>query len=130
ARRRQPPPEPPVGVARVLRVAPLLPRGRAAARAGRRPRGLAPAVTRAARASSGSSHDGGMTSPETRTTVPHPTTTDAPPRWTRYVACGDSFTEGLWDTPDGRPDDTAPLRGWADQLASHLSARRTAAGLP
>lgn len=50
-----------------------------------------------------------------------------PPRWTRYVACGDSFTEGLWDAPAG-PD--APLRGWADQLASHLSRRRTAAGLP
>ncbi|MBO3088735.1 SGNH/GDSL hydrolase family protein [Cellulomonas dongxiuzhuiae] len=49
-----------------------------------------------------------------------------PPRWTRYVACGDSFSEGLWDAPDGRD---APLRGWADQLASHLSRRRTAAGL-
>ncbi|GIG38848.1 SGNH/GDSL hydrolase family protein [Cellulomonas phragmiteti] len=48
-----------------------------------------------------------------------------PPRWTRYVACGDSFTEGLWDAPDGQD---APLRGWADQLASHLSRRRTAAG--
>ncbi|MBO9567947.1 MULTISPECIES: SGNH/GDSL hydrolase family protein [Cellulomonas] len=50
-----------------------------------------------------------------------------PPRWSRYVAVGDSFTEGLWDAPDG---EDAPLRGWADQLASHLSARRTAAGLP
>ncbi|UZN04067.1 SGNH/GDSL hydrolase family protein [Cellulomonas sp. S1-8] len=49
-----------------------------------------------------------------------------PPRWTRYVACGDSFSEGLWDAPDGVD---APLRGWADQLASHLSQRRTAAGL-
>ncbi len=62
-----------------------------------------------------------------------PTTTpdhDAPPadapRWTRYVACGDSFTEGLWDAPAG---DEAPLRGWADLLASHLSRRRSAAGL-
>jgi lysophospholipase L1-like esterase len=60
-----------------------------------------------------------------------PTTAGAPlpagpPRWTRYVACGDSFSEGLWDAPDG-PD--APLRGWADQLASHLSRRRTDAGL-
>lgn len=54
-------------------------------------------------------------------------TVSGPPRWTRYVACGDSFTEGLWDAPAG-PD--APLRGWADQLASHLSRRRTAAGLP
>jgi len=78
------------------------------------------------------SHDGGMTSHDEA--LPTPTAPDgstAPvataPRWTRYVACGDSFTEGLWDAPDG-PD--APLRGWADQLASHLSTRRTAAGLP
>ncbi|GEK23332.1 SGNH hydrolase [Cellulomonas xylanilytica] len=49
------------------------------------------------------------------------------PRWSRYVAIGDSFTEGLWDDPDGRE---APQRGWADLLASHLSARRTAAGEP
>ena len=47
------------------------------------------------------------------------------PPWSRYVAIGDSFTEGLWDSPDG-PD--APQRGWADLLASHLSQRRTAAG--
>ena len=53
---------------------------------------------------------------------------DAPtPRWSRYVAIGDSFTEGLWDDPDGRE---APQRGWADLLASHLSARRSAAGEP
>ena len=52
--------------------------------------------------------------------------TEAPtPRWSRYVAIGDSFTEGLWDDPDGRE---APQRGWADLLASHLSARRSAAG--
>jgi len=55
------------------------------------------------------------------------------PPWTRYVAIGDSFTEGLWDAPDGdggpdRPD--APLRGWADLLAAHLSTRRQAAGEP
>ncbi len=53
------------------------------------------------------------------------------PRWSRYVAIGDSFTEGLWDSPDGvagptRPD--LPLRGWADVLAARLSARRVAAG--
>ena len=47
------------------------------------------------------------------------------PRWSRYVAVGDSFTEGLWDDPDGRD---APQRGWADLLASHLSERRKAAG--
>ena len=52
-------------------------------------------------------------------------------RWSRYVAIGDSFTEGLWDSPDGlagplRPD--LALRGWADVLAARLSARRTEAG--
>ncbi|QCB94578.1 SGNH/GDSL hydrolase family protein [Cellulomonas shaoxiangyii] len=56
----------------------------------------------------------------------HPTPAASAPRWARYVACGDSFTEGLWDAPDGRQ---APQRGWADQLASHLSRRRVAAGL-
>lgn len=36
--------------------------------------------------------------------------------WTRYVALGDSLTEGLADLwPDGRP------RGWADRLAQHLA---------
>jgi lysophospholipase L1-like esterase len=54
-------------------------------------------------------------------------TTDETPRWSSYVAIGDSFTEGLWDSPDGMD---APQRGWADLLASHLSARRKAAGLP
>jgi len=45
--------------------------------------------------------------------------------WTRYVALGDSFTEGLWDAPDGTD---APMRGWADLLAARLSARRAQAG--
>ncbi len=46
------------------------------------------------------------------------------PRWRRFVAVGDSFTEGLWgeDDDDGRPT------GWADLLAAELSARRSAAG--
>jgi len=47
------------------------------------------------------------------------------PRWSRYVAVGDSFTEGLWDDPDGRD---APQRGWADVVAARMSARRVAAG--
>ena len=47
------------------------------------------------------------------------------PPWTRFVAVGDSFTEGLWDAPDGRE---APMRGWADLLAARLSARRVEAG--
>nr|WP_311836337.1 SGNH/GDSL hydrolase family protein [Cellulomonas fimi] len=48
------------------------------------------------------------------------------PRWSRYVAIGDSFTEGLWDSPDGVD---APQRGWADVLAAHLSRRRVDAGV-
>ncbi|NYI59496.1 lysophospholipase L1-like esterase [Cellulomonas soli] len=58
-------------------------------------------------------------------------------RWSRYVAIGDSFSEGLWDAPGHPagphiplPPADAPLRGWADQLAMHLSQRRTAAGQP
>ena len=49
------------------------------------------------------------------------------PTWTRYVAIGDSFTEGLWDL--GSDDDTR-CRGWADILAARLSSRRTEAGDP
>jgi len=47
------------------------------------------------------------------------------PRWTRYVALGDSFTEGLWDRD---PDDRTRCRGWADMLAAQISSRRTEAG--
>ncbi|CAM3668834.1 SGNH/GDSL hydrolase family protein [Isoptericola cucumis] len=58
------------------------------------------------------------------------------PRWSRYVAVGDSFTEGLWDPypfADGSPapagtESDAKQRGWADRLADALSARRAAAG--
>ncbi|MCK9794677.1 SGNH/GDSL hydrolase family protein [Isoptericola sp. 4D.3] len=61
--------------------------------------------------------------------------TSAPP-WTRYVAIGDSFSEGLWDPypyDDGTPapagtESDAKQRGWTDRLAGALSARRTAAG--
>lgn len=55
------------------------------------------------------------------------------PRWRRYVAVGDSFTEGLWDVPEdglrtGRTGRTSvaanvPCRGWADLLAAHLAER-------
>jgi len=40
--------------------------------------------------------------------------------WTRYVAIGDSFTEGLGD-----PDPATPggWRGWADRLAESLAQR-------
>lgn len=44
--------------------------------------------------------------------------------WSRYVAVGDSFSEGLWDAPD----DDGRLVGWTDRLAAGLSARRVAAG--
>lgn len=59
-------------------------------------------------------------------------------RWRRYVAVGDSFTEGLWDLPDHGA--AAPLdvgaegvevrcRGWADLLAAHLAERVTTAAV-
>lgn len=65
-----------------------------------------------------------MTAPE-----PEGPSTDlsdvGPVRWTRYIAMGDSFTEGLWDP---YPDALDVQRGWADNLAAVLSARRIAAG--
>lgn len=39
--------------------------------------------------------------------------------WQRYIAVGDSFTEGLSDPDPGRPGE---FRGWADRLAEHLAA--------
>ena len=59
-------------------------------------------------------------------------------RWAKFIVVGDSFSEGLWDpyplddgtlVPDGTESD-ARQRGWADRLATALSARRVAAGLP
>ena len=47
------------------------------------------------------------------------------PPWRRYVALGDSFTEGLWDIDPAAPDQ---LHGWADRLAARLSSRRQADG--
>ena len=47
--------------------------------------------------------------------------------WTRYVAIGDSFTEGLSD-PD--PEVTDLFVGWADRLAHHLDAVAAAEHLP
>lgn len=56
--------------------------------------------------------------------------TRSPSRWRRYVALGDSFTEGLWDVPGGEPPARTDLvspalecRGWADLLAAHLAER-------
>ena len=51
--------------------------------------------------------------------------TATPVRWARYVAMGDSFSEGLWDPYPDAPD---IQRGWADNLAAVLSSRRIAAG--
>jgi lysophospholipase L1-like esterase len=52
-----------------------------------------------------------------------PTGSDAAraPAYARFVAIGDSWTEGLGD-----PDPTRPngLRGWADRVAEELSTRR------
>ncbi len=42
-----------------------------------------------------------------------------PAPWRRYVALGDSFTEGL---SDPHPDRPGEHRGWADRLAEHLAA--------
>jgi lysophospholipase L1-like esterase len=39
--------------------------------------------------------------------------------WRRYIALGDSFTEGLSDADPARPGE---YRGWADRLAEHLAA--------
>jgi lysophospholipase L1-like esterase len=39
--------------------------------------------------------------------------------WQRYIALGDSFTEGLSDADPSVPD---AFRGWADRLAGHLAA--------
>ena len=39
------------------------------------------------------------------------------PEYQRYVALGDSQTEGLWDG-----DDATGVRGWADRFAEHLAA--------
>lgn len=55
-----------------------------------------------------------------------PASAGAPP-WRRYVAIGDSFTEGMAD-PD--PVEPSGYRGWADLTAAELSSRRVRAGLP
>ncbi len=40
--------------------------------------------------------------------------------WTRYVAIGDSFTEGIGDPEEGSP---GGHRGWADRVAEVLAAQ-------
>ena len=55
----------------------------------------------------------------------HPSTGPRPRVWTRYVAIGDSFTEGLVD-PDPEPPEG--YTGWADLLAVHLDRVAERAG--
>ncbi|UYO98347.1 GDSL-type esterase/lipase family protein [Microbacterium sp. M28] len=60
--------------------------------------------------------DRSLRSPRTRR--PEPAVSYPGRRWNRFVALGDSLTEGLCDpAPDGA------LRGWADRLALLLAAR-------
>ncbi|MBF4161238.1 SGNH/GDSL hydrolase family protein [Nocardioides acrostichi] len=47
------------------------------------------------------------------------------PRFLRYVAVGDSFTEGVGDDDPSRPHG---VRGWADRVAEVLAARDPAFG--
>src|SRR5690606_26482872 len=106
-------PEPAGGLPRVLRVQAVLARQRAAGAAGGRTRGLASALSDGCKM-------GDVNSPSST------------PRWSRYVAIGDSFSEGLWDPyphADGTPvaagtASDGVLRGWADRLADHLAERR------
>jgi lysophospholipase L1-like esterase len=46
--------------------------------------------------------------------------------WQRYIALGDSFTEGLSDPQPGTSD---AFRGWADRLADHLAAASPTGGI-
>jgi lysophospholipase L1-like esterase len=48
--------------------------------------------------------------------------------WTRYVAIGDSFTEGMCDDDPALAHD-GEFAGWADRLAAHLSERSRAEGI-
>ena len=47
--------------------------------------------------------------------------------WTRFVAIGDSFTEGMCDDDPTFGHD-GEFAGWADRLASHLSEIARGAG--
>ncbi|MFN8075421.1 MAG: amidohydrolase family protein [Kineosporiaceae bacterium] len=56
---------------------------------------------------------------------------DAQPlRWRRFVACGDSFTEGMCDPADHAAEGggTTAWRGWADRTASALAEAAAAGG--
>lgn len=49
----------------------------------------------------------------------------SPRAWRRYVAIGDSFTEGMCDP---QPEPETGYVGWADRLAGHLAARAAESG--
>lgn len=60
----------------------------------------------------------------TRPACPPAPATEGTPRWSRFIALGDSLTEGLCDTsrmPRGQ------YRGWADRLADLLAGAREVA---
>ncbi|KAE8762742.1 SGNH/GDSL hydrolase family protein [Georgenia thermotolerans] len=63
-----------------------------------------------------------MTVPTSSPTAQPPAVRATPP-WGRFVALGDSMTEGLWDLDPAAPDTP---RGWADLLAQRLAERRHA----
>ena len=66
------------------------------------------------------------TTPDTRTAEEAPAARSGHERtWRRYVAIGDSFTEGMSD-PDPRQDDA--YLGWADRLAVDLAQVADGAG--
>lgn len=56
-------------------------------------------------------------------------TLEQPHTWTRYVAIGDSFTEGMCDDDPALVHD-GEFAGWADRLAAHLRASARSSGLP
>ena len=65
-----------------------------------------------------------MTDPTTPARIPDastPTTTEPHRTWQRYVAIGDSFTEGMCDP---QPEPETGYVGWADRLAGHLAAHQ------
>lgn len=66
-------------------------------------------------------------------TTDHPTPTPVPMPWRRYVALGDSFTEGMCDDDPAAmasPDEPDRYAGWADRLARHLGDLAAAQGDP
>ena len=63
---------------------------------------------------------GGAARPDGGAGVSAPSPERRPVR--RFVAIGDSTTEGVGDPLDPRHPATSPLRGWADRLAERLTA--------